>query len=73
MDAITITEARMTKVGALDFEVNFEWLFTSLLQEGLYTRVAMFPDLVDNFKLSDKFTPGTGSGEYLESMCHFCD
>ena len=65
MDAIQIIEARRSKVGGLDFEANFESLFTSLVEEVLHSRVVMFQDLVENHKLFGKFTPGTGSGGYF--------
>ena len=69
LDAIAIIEARMTKIGGLDFEANFEWLFMAMLAEVLYTRVDMFNDLLENHKLSGKFTPQTGSGDLLWGQC----
>ena len=54
MDAISIIEARMTKHGGLDFETNFEWLFTSLIEAAVHSRIQFFQSLLDDHQLSMK-------------------
>ena len=54
MDAIAIIEARMNKNGGLDFEANFEWLFTSLVETQVHSRVEFFQSLLDTHQLSMK-------------------
>ena len=54
MDAISIIEARMSKIGGLDFETNFEWLFISMVVSAVHSRVEVFKALLDKHKLSMK-------------------
>ena len=58
-DAITIIEAKMTEVGGLDFEVNFEFVFMGLLKEEMGHRLQAFQNLVTYHKLSQKYDPKT--------------
>ena len=62
-DSISIMEAKMTETGGLDFEANFETIFTGLLEEVLEHRRQAFQDLVDNHKLSKKASPGGKGGK----------
>ena len=48
MDAISNIEARMSKVGGLDFETNFEWIFTALVEAAVHSRVELFQSLIDD-------------------------
>ena len=42
MDAMSVIEAKMTKLGGLDFETNIEWLLTSLVEVAIGSRVDFF-------------------------------
>ena len=54
MDAISNIEARMNKVGGLDFEANFKWISTSLVEAAVHSRVEFFQSLIDDHQLSTK-------------------
>ena len=54
MDAMAVIEAKMTKCGGLDFETNLEWLFTSLVETAIGSRVDFFKSLLVNHSLSAK-------------------
>ena len=54
LDAMTVIEARMTKHGGLDFETNFEWLFTNLLENAICSRVDFFNSLIEEHSLASK-------------------
>ena len=47
LDAMSVIEARMTKHGGLDFDTNFEWLFTNLVENAVCTRLDFFKSLVE--------------------------
>ena len=51
MDAMSVIEARMTKHGGLDFETNFEWLFTNLVEATLGSRLDFFKSLIGEHSL----------------------
>ena len=53
-ETISVMEAKMTAVGGLDFEPNFEVIFGGLLQEVLAHRLQAFRDLVTYHKASQK-------------------
>ena len=60
----------MTETGGLDFEANFEVIFTGLLDEVLEHRLQAFQDLVDNHKLSQKASPdGKGGKAFGSNVC----
>ena len=54
METMSIIEARMTKHGGLDFEANFEWLFTHLVETAVHLRVGFFQSLIEDHTLSSK-------------------
>ena len=56
MDAMTVIEAKMTKLGGLDFETNIEWLLTGLVEYALATRLDFFRSLLDQHSVSRKRT-----------------
>ena len=56
MDAMSIIEAKMTKLGGLDFETNIEWLFTNLVETAIGSRVDFFESLLVNHSVSEKKT-----------------
>ena len=53
MDTMSIIEARMTKHGGLDFEANFEWLFTHLVASAGQSNMC-FRNLPNGVKLFGK-------------------
>ena len=54
MDFMSIIEAKMTKCGGLDFETNIEWLFTSLVETALSSRIDFFESLLEEHALPTK-------------------
>ena len=56
MDSTATIEARMTKHGGLDFEANFEWLFTNLVETAVHSRLEFFQSLIEEHTLSSKKT-----------------
>ena len=54
MDFMSVIEAKMTKCGGLDFETNLEWLFTSLVETAIGSRIDFFKSLLMSHNLSTK-------------------
>ena len=54
LDAMSVIEARMTKHGGLDFEPNFEWLFTNLVESAVHSRLEFFNSLLEEHTLASK-------------------
>ena len=54
LDAMSVIEARMTKHGGLDFETNFEWLFTNLVETAVGSRLDFFNSWLEEHKLALK-------------------
>ena len=54
LDAMSVIEAKMTKHGGLDFETNFEWLFTNLVENAVCSRLDFFKSLTQEHSLAAK-------------------